>query len=103
MRAPRDEAVDPAHRDTASRGPASLSASMNSVDVADALALAPDPRRGMRSELELDLEDVAGQAHAADRGPEQLGLVLVGEHSTMRPSATRMRRRAHVRAEASVA
>ena len=46
------------------------------VEVRDPPVLAPDPGRGQPLHAEADLEDVAGEAHAAQRGEEQLGVLL---------------------------
>ena len=45
------------------------------------VALAPDPSARNRFELQLHLKNMSGQAHAAHRGPEQLG-VLAGRATT---------------------
>jgi hypothetical protein len=69
------EAVDPADRERPGVG-GGLERLVEVVDVADALALLQDPGRGHALHAQLHLEDVAGQAHAADGGTEEVALAL---------------------------
>jgi hypothetical protein len=54
-----------------------LQAVQGRFEVGDLLAFLPDPGRRDALQLDLDLEDVAGQAHAAERGAEQVALPVV--------------------------
>ena len=74
MLRPARQAVDPARRSSASRAPAALSPSMNASMFGMRSLSVPDPGRRDAHHPELDLEDVAGEPHAADRGAEQLAL-----------------------------
>ncbi len=108
----------PADEDAASEAPSAREA----VDPGDGVRPAParraergDERRRGRERarssvtiqgdgiaaVELDLEDVAGEPHAAERGAEELRLALVGPISSIAPVGDAQPQRAHVRAEAA--
>src|SRR6185503_11507001 len=70
------------------------------LEVVDALALLPDPGRGDVLELNLDLEDVPGEPHAAERGAKELALALLGAREDA-PVGDPHAKRPHVLAEAA--
>ena len=46
-------------------------------EVCDTFAFLPDPRGRDTLQLELHLQDVAGEPHAANRGAKEVGVLVV--------------------------